>query len=501
MLEQIDLTKRLKRSEYKDRVRELTPILRELQVAHWQAEIPTAVVLEGWDCAGKGECIALLAEILDPRGFKVHPTFDPTVEEELRPFLWRFWVHTPARGEIAIFDRSWCQRVLTDRVDGLVKRRRWRRAFEQICDFERQLADGGTRILKFFLHISKGEQKKRFKSYEKDPVERWRVRKEDWEHHRHWDEFVEAAEEMFFRTDAHCAPWQILPAECQRWARVAMLEALVEDMRVALEQAKSSGKAKASQSAPKPPKRRTAKRDAPTILDRVDLTQTIDKKEYERELLPLQTRLRDLNFQMFKRRVPAVVLYEGWDAAGKGGNIKRLVARLDPRGYDVTSIAKPTGDELTHHYLWRFWKQLPKDGHMGLFDRSWYGRVLVERVEGFCTEEEWRRSYQEINEFEGQLAAHGTVIVKFWVHIDREEQERRFKAREVTPHKKWKITEEDWRNREKWDLYEPAVVEMLQRTSTPHAPWTIIAGNCKRHARLQALRTVIERLEAAMKKG
>lgn len=498
MIENIDLTKRLTKTEYKSRVRELTPVLRDLQIKHWQAKIPTVVVLEGWDCAGKGECISLLAEILDPRGFKVHPTFEPSIEEALRPFLWRFWVNTPAQGEIVIFDRSWYQRVLTDRVDDNVKKRKWKRAYEQICDFERQLADGGTRILKFFLHITKGEQKKRFKKYEADPVEAWRVRKEDWEHHRRYDEFIEAAEEMFFRTDAHHSTWRILPAECARWARVAMIERLIEDMQEALEQAKAKRGEKASQDKPVPPKRKSSARRSPTILDKVDLSQSVEKKEYEKELLPLQTRLRELNFKMFKERVPAVVVYEGWDAGGKGGNIKRLVARLDPRGYDVTSISKPTGAEVTHHYLWRFWKQLPKDGHMSIFDRSWYGRVLVERVEGFCTEDEWHRSYQEINEFEGDLASHGTVLVKFWIHISREEQAARFKAREVTPHKQWKITEEDWRNRDKWDLYEPAVVEMLQRTSTPHSPWTIIAGNCKRHARLTALRTVIERLEAVL---
>ncbi|MDK2971113.1 MAG: AMP-polyphosphate phosphotransferase [Candidatus Sumerlaeota bacterium] len=498
MLEQLDLSETLSKSEYKERLEELTPQLRMLQVEQRQLGIPMIVVFEGWDCAGKGEAISSLAEILDPRGFKVHVTFEPTQEEARRPFLWRFWTQTPANGELALFDRSWYQRVLTERVDGLVKRRQWRRGYEQITCFERQLADSGTHIIKFFLHISKKEQKQRFEAFEADPVEKWRVRKEDWEHHKKYSEFLDVTEEMLFRTDAHCAPWVLMPAECQRFARIQVLTTLRDRMREAVEQVRALPP-KPSQTNPEAPAAPPTASGIPSVLDRVDLTQSVSKKKYEEELAPLQTRLRELNLRMNKKGMPGIIVYEGWDAAGKGGNIKRLVARLDPRGYDVISIAKPTGDELVHHYLWRFWKQIPPDGRMTIFDRSWYGRLLVERVEGFCSEGEWKRAFQEINEFEDQLAAHGTVIVKFWVHIDRDEQERRFKAREATPHKRWKITAEDWRNREKWNLYEPAAVEMLQRTSTPHAPWTIIAGNDKRHARLQALRTVIDRLENALK--
>jgi polyphosphate:AMP phosphotransferase len=495
MLEKVDLSLRLSKADSKSRIAELTPHLRDLQVQHWHAEIPLIVLFEGWDGAGKGDCISLLAEIFDPRGFKVHTIFEPTVEEVMRPFLWRFWKETPAQGSIAIFDRSWYMRVLTDRVDGVVKKKIWRRAFQEITEFERQLADGGTHLVKFWLHISKGEQRKRFKEFEADAVERWRVRKQDWDHHRHYQEYVEAAEEMFYRTDSPQAPWTIVEAECLRHGKVKVLETLATRMEEALVAAKA--RAKRPKVAVAKPRRR-ARREEPTILDHVDLTVSVSPKEYSKELPRLQVKLRELEFKLWEQRVPVMVVYEGWDAAGKGGNIKRVTARLDPRGYDVIAISKPTEDELRHNYLWRFWTRLPKAGHLAIFDRSWYGRVLVERVEGFCSEDDWRRAYREINEFEGQLASFGTVIAKFWLQVDRAEQEKRFRAREEDPLRRWKITEEDWRNRAKWDLYEPAVVEMLQRTSTPHAPWTIVESEDKHYARLKALRTLCERIEAAV---
>jgi polyphosphate kinase 2 (PPK2 family) len=235
-----------------------------------------------------------------------------------------------------------------------------------------------------------------------------------------------------------------------------------------------------------------------TILDRVDLKLSLSRPKYERELGQLQRRLFELEHRLYAARIPAVIVYEGWDAAGKGGNIRRLAQGLDPRGYEVIPVAAPTPDELAHHYLWRFWRKLPKAGHIAIFDRSWYGRVLVERVEGFCSEAAWQRAYQEINEFERQLADFGTVLVKFWLHIDRDEQLRRFKDRQKNRFKQWKITDEDWRNREKWGSTEVAVIDMLQRTSTSYAPWTILEANCKLHARIKALRTVAEALERAL---
>ena len=236
-----------------------------------------------------------------------------------------------------------------------------------------------------------------------------------------------------------------------------------------------------------------------TILSQVDLTMAItDKDEYRRQLISNQVLLSQLGYQVYVQKRPVAMVFEGWDAGGKGGAIKRLTERLDPRGYVVYPIAAPKGEDATHHYLWRFWRRLPEKGQVAIFDRSWYGRVMVERIEGFCTDEEWKRAYREINQFERQLADFGTILLKFWFQISKEEQLARFEGRRKTPYKQWKLTDEDWRNREKWDLYEEAVEDMLLKTSTLTAPWTIVEGNDKWHARVQVLRTVVDTLRAEL---
>lgn len=234
------------------------------------------------------------------------------------------------------------------------------------------------------------------------------------------------------------------------------------------------------------------------MLETVNPDVSITKEEYIQELIPLQVALHALGYQVYVQQRPVVMVYEGWDAAGKGGNIKRVTEKLDPRGYAVHAIAAPDGEDKTHHYLWRFWRRLPEKGQIAIFDRSWYGRVMVERIEGFCTEEEWRRAYREINHFERQLSDFGTILFKFWIHISKEEQLRRFEERKDTAYKSWKLTDEDWRNRDRWDIYEEAVNEMLLKTSTLTAPWTIVEGNCKWHARVKVLRTLVDGLSAAL---
>ncbi len=231
------------------------------------------------------------------------------------------------------------------------------------------------------------------------------------------------------------------------------------------------------------------------MLDKLDLNRKLSPKQYDKQIGALQVRLRQLHFEMFQQQAPVLCMFEGWDAAGKGGAIKRVAEILDPRGYTVSSYAAPRGDERTHHYLWRFWRNLPRAGHLGIFDRSYYGRVLVERVEGFCSEEEWRRAFAEINEFEAHQHSYGMVICKFWVHVSKEEQLRRFKNRELDPYRSYKLTEEDWRNRAKWDEYHEAVEDMLLHTSTAYAPWTAVEGNNKYYARVKMLRTVVNAIE------
>jgi polyphosphate kinase 2 (PPK2 family) len=234
------------------------------------------------------------------------------------------------------------------------------------------------------------------------------------------------------------------------------------------------------------------------MLTTVDLSLKLEQEEYDRLLIKYQVALHDLAFQVYLQQRPVVIAFEGWDAAGKGGAIRRVTEKIDPRGFTVYSIAAPKGDDATHHYLWRFWKRLPEAGQIAIFDRSWYGRVLVERIEGFCTEAEWKRAYREINYFERQLVDFGTIPFKFWLHVSKDEQLRRFESRQNDKLRSWKLTEEDWRNREKWDQYEDAVAEMLLKTSTISAPWTVVEGDDKLYARIKILKTLVDRMSKAL---
>lgn len=494
MLELIDLDKKLSKEAYKRVFDELEDRLGACQRAARAAGVPVVIVFEGWDAAGKGTVINRLTQALDPRGFKVHPISAPTDNEEHRPWMWRFWQKLPPAGKIAVFDRSWYGRVLFERMEGLTRKRHWKQAYAEIEQFERQLADSGVVIVKFWLHIGRKEQRRRFKRIEKQKAIAWKVGKKEWKQNKKYDDWVEAVEQMMQRTASADAPWTVVEATQGRFARVKVFETVIRAIEDELARRDAAVKTERKPMA--------VPADSPTnqqtLLDRVDLSHSLSREEYDEQLDELQQRLFHLEHDLYVARIPAAIVYEGWDAAGKGGNIKRLTRGLDPRGYEVVPIGAPTDEEKAHHYLWRFWKNVPKAGHITLFDRSWYGRVLVERVEGFCSKDDWQRSFREINEFERQLVDYGTVMVKFWLQIDREEQLRRFEARKQDSLKQWKITDEDWRNREKVDQYEVAVVDMLQHTSTTYAPWTILEANCKLYARIKALRTVADALQSAL---
>lgn len=494
MLENIDLSRKIEKEEYKAAMPGLELKLGVLQREAIERKIPVIIVFEGWDAAGKGTLINRLILNLDPRHFKVSSALKPTEEERLRPFLWRFWIKTPAKGKMAVFDRSWYHRVLGERVNKTVKKPEWLNAYKEINSFERQLADDGNVIVKFFLHISKKEQKKRFEELESSPSTAWRVTKEDWQHLQQYDEYAGAVEDMIAKTGSSQAPWTIVEAHDRRFATVKIFKTVIQ----ALENRIQALKAGEAQTARVQVSDNNLNDVSTSILDRVDLSLSLTEEEYAAKLKKYQERIRELEHQVYMKRLPVVIVYSGWDAAGKGGNIKRLTQNMDPRGYEVIPIGAPNDLEKQHHYLWRFWKEIPKAGHIAIFDRSWYGRVMVERIEGFCTEAEWKRAYREINEFEEQLANFGAVLVKLWLHIDKDEQLRRFQERQENPYKQWKITAEDWRNREKWDLYKIAVDEMLYRTSSPHAPWTIVEANFKYYARIKALKTVIAAIERRM---
>ena len=500
MLQTADLDLKLDRAAYERVFRPLRDRLALLQRSVFEAGIPVVVLFEGWDAAGKGDCIEKLVGRIDPRGYEVHYIQEPTEEENLRPFLWRFWAKLPGRGGMGIFDRSWYRRVLSERVEGEVSRKRWERSFDEIAQFERMLADDGTLIVKFWLHISRVEQRRRLSRMERSEHESFRVKKRDWRAHRLYADYRDAAEEMLERTSTSWAPWTVVAATDRQYARVKVFETLADAMQRALEGRATSAKAeRVAKGAARPRRSRpTAPALARTVLDDVDLRKKLTDRQYDTQLARWQARMRELEFACYRRRVPVVVVYEGWDAAGKGGSIRRIIGGLDPRGYAVIPISAPKGADATHHYLWRFWNRIPKAGHIAIFDRSWYGRVLVERVEGFCSEEQWRRAYHEINELERSLHNHGAVLVKFWLHISKEMQLRRFRERERISSKRYKITEEDWRNREKWDPYVAAVHDMVTQTSTSYAPWTLVEADDKNWARVRCVQTLVEAVEARL---
>ena len=332
------------------------------------------------------------------------------------------------------------------------------------------------------------EQKKRIEALESDVDTRWRVSDNDKWQNKHYDKCLEAFGKYMEATNAPSAPWYIIESKSKKWAELQVLETITQGIEVALQ----------NQSLAVPLLQNPFPLAKIPKLSEIPLDKMADEDTYKEELDALQERLGELHNRLYRKKVPVVILYEGWDAAGKGGNIKRITSALDPRGYEVHPIASPEPHEKARHYLWRFWTRLPKTGHIAIFDRSWYGRVMVERLEGFCSENDWKRAYHEMNEFEKELHDWGAVIIKFWVQIDKDTQLARFNDRQNTPEKQWKITEEDWRNREKWDQYEVAIDEMIQKTSTTYAPWHILESVDKKYARLKALKIVIEELEKVL---
>lgn len=536
MLDQIDLDRSISKREYKQRLPELQGRLYYMEEALLEARVPMVIVLEGWAATSKVEMLSVLMRRLDPRGLRVYPIAPPRTYEMQYPWLHRFWLKTPSSGQMAIFDRSWYRQVLHERLRDERPEYEWRDRCEDIVSFERQLANNGTIILKFWLHISKKEQKRRLQNLLADPVSAWQVTDDDRWQNRNYDRFSVAVEDLMARTDRSFARWIVIPATDRRYGHITLLETILSSVEArlgrvpALHPASFNGfldgdeiafrrELTDAQETAGPPHTvaspvetfldslsvsdqtpATNQMPAPGILHGIDLALKIDDKKYERKLARLQAKLHLLGFQVYLQQRPVILVFEGWDAAGKGGVIQRITEKIDPRSYVVHSIAAPSGEDKLHHYLYRFWRRLPPRGSIAIFDRSWYGRVLVERVEGFARPEEWQRAYAEINEFERQLIEFGTIVCKFWLQISPEEQLRRFEERQNIPYKSWKLTREDWRNREKWSVYEQAAEEMLLRTSTPTAPWTIVEAEDKRFARIKALRTVVQRLEAELGK-
>lgn len=508
MLEKVDLSKKMSKEEYKEKMSQLETKIGFLQRECKAMKIPVMIVFEGFGAAGKGLQIGKLIQSMDPRGFQVYPIKNETEEERMHPFMWRFWTKTPEKGRIAIYDGSWYRRVLIDRFEKRTKGRELPEAFHSINSFEEQLTDDGTVIVKLFLDISKKEQKKRFEKLRKNKETAWRVTQGDLERNAKYDEYAAMMEDMLFKTDTDYAPWTIVEATDRRFATVKIYTTVIKAMADQIEKLASRKK---EETAPEDAREcmnvsqvaREADKEMRelqvSILSKADLSLKYTREEYEEKLEKLQKKIEKLHGELYRRRIPVVLGFEGWDAGGKGGAIKRLTAKMDARGYAVNPTASPNDIEKAHHYLWRFWRAMPKAGHVAIFDRTWYGRVMVERIEGFCSKEEWQRAYEEINDMERDLCDAGAIVIKFWMHIDKDEQERRFRERQENPEKQWKITDEDWRNREKWSQYEDAVNEMLLRTSTDYAPWVVVEGNDKYYARVKVLKTVVDAIEERLK--
>jgi polyphosphate:AMP phosphotransferase len=487
MFESADLDHRVSKADYKKEKPRLHEALLKAQLELVdQKHFAVLILIEGMDAAGKGEAVQMLHDWMDPRHVHTRAFGEPSEEERERPPLWRYWRALPAKGQIGIFFNTW-QSVGLKRL----QEDRHEENLDKSVRLEQMLAHEDVLVLKWWFHLSKKQQKDRLKKLEKNPHTRWRVTEAEWQHHKSYDKLRSAAEYLLRRTSTAEAPWFVIAGADRRYRELTVANILLKALRDRLEQPKPEP---VLDPAPSP----LPSMDGCNVLRALDYGLHLSGDEYDEQIEHWQGRLNLLSREPHFQRTTVIAVFEGADAAGKGGSIRRVSGALDPRSYHVVPIAAPSEEERAHPYLWRFWRHLPRPGRLLIFDRSWYGRVLVERVEGYCAESDWKRAYTEINDFEAQLVGHGFVLCKFWLAISKDEQLKRFKARETTGFKRYKITAEDWRNRDKWDDYEHAVCDMVDRTSTEIAPWTLVESNDKKFARIKILKTLCHAIEAVL---
>ncbi len=497
MFDTAELGQRVPKAEFKERERDLRAQLLTLQYRTLELKrFPVLIDFAGVDGAGKGSTVNILNTWMDPRWLRTIGYRTPTEEEAARPRFWRYWRDMPPKGRIGLYLSGRYSLPLLRRVYGEIDELEFDRRLAEIIRFENALADDGALILKFWMHLSREQQQTRFDELSSDPLRSYRVTEEDRRNHEHYDNFVSAAEQIITRTNRGKAPWNIIEGVNARYRHLRVGEILAAELARHLEM--QERQAEVGDAAPV---RRTDEVTSPrpTVFDALDLSLAVSKGEYKKKLKKKQAKLGELGRKAFETGQSTVLVFEGADAAGKGGAIRRMVWGLDARTTRVHQFAAPTDVERAHHYLWRFWNKLPRAGYVTIFDRSWYGRVLVERAEGFATDDEWRRAYNEINDFENQIVDHGMLLLKFWLQIDQDEQLARFKEREQSAYKHWKLTDEDWRNREQWDAYQQYGHDLVQYTSTQKAPWILVEGNDKLHARLKVIDTVLDHLKARLK--
>lgn len=486
MFEAAELGRKISKSEFDKIEPELHTNLLSIQRELMNTDIPVIVIVSGVEGAGKGEVVNRLNKWLDTRGISTTAFWIESDEERERPAYWRFWRQIPPRATIGIMFGSWYTQPVIDFVFKKIDAAEYEKRLQRISKFERMLSEDGALIVKFWFHMSEKDQRKQLEKENKDKTHSPLLKKFS----KRYKEFSEASEHAIRMTDQGVSPWHIVEAVDRRYRDVTVGRILLNAFNIRLKQGMVGTDNIVSGEEELIPTS-----NGLTVLCAVDTKRTISDKSYDKQLKKYQRKFNQLTWQAKKDMRSSIAVFEGWDAAGKGGAIRRMTAAMDARLYKTISIAAPTDEEKAHHYLWRFWRHIPPAGYVTIYDRSWYGRLLVERVEGFAKKHEWKRAFFEINEFEEQLCEHGIILNKFWIHITKDEQLRRFKEREKTPWKMHKITDEDWRNREKWNDYEHAVNDIVTHTSTEYAPWILIPGNDKRVARVEILKAACNRLE------
>ena len=496
MFRTAELGRSLSEAEFNARIDDLRlKLLVAQHQLHRSGAFQVLVDLAGVSGAGKGSTVNALHAWLDTRLLFTHSYAAPSEEERQRPEFWRYWRDLPERGRIGLYLRGRYRRPIIDLFEGRIAEGRFETELDRIMAFEGDLAADGALIVKFWLHLSRDTQEERLKALDADPATSWRVTDADWAHWHDYDRFVDIGERVVTKTNTGTAPWHIVESADPRYRKITvaeiLLEAIAERLRsLGIDPFEKEKYARAPKKDPLPER----PSGSLTIVSALEQSNGVDKKVYQKRVRELQAEHHVLQRKARSRGVSSIYVFEGPDASGKGGSIRRLVATLDARNYAVIQISAPTPEEAAQPYLWRFWRQLSQNGRLTVFDRSWYGRVLVERVEGYASRDEWRRAYGEINDFEDQLTDHGIILAKFYLHITPDEQWKRFEQRLGTPHKRWKLTEEDWRNRARWWDYDQAVHDMVEATDSRHAPWTLIAANDKRATRLSVLETACRAL-------
>ncbi len=493
MFETAEVGHVVSKEEYREAVPKLRERLLAAQKALADSNLALVVLMGGVEGAGKSHAVNRLLEWMDARGIETHALSETTDEERERPPMWRFWRLLPARGRMAIFLGSWYTVPIIQRAFGRIRAAELDQSLEQVCRFETMLTKEGVVLVKLWLHLTEKEMGRRLKALSEDPMERWRVTRRDWKFFARYKKFTVVSERSLAHTDTGDARWHVIEATDWRYRDLEVGRIILSGLDGRLNRLKGESAPRRVPDRPRPPK--------VNVLRNLDLSLKMDEKEYARRIKKAEAEIGLLTRRLYEQKQSMILVFEGPDAAGKGGAIRRLTSAMDARNYQHIAVSAPTQEELAHPYLWRFWRALPRQGRVTIFDRSWYGRVLVERIEGFCSREEWERAFNEINAFEADLTAFGIVLVKFWVAVSREEQLRRFKEREGTPYKQYKITPEDWRNRAKWNAYEAAAVEMFERTSTQKAPWVLVEGEDKNFGRVKILQTVVRHLKLGLRKG